>query len=198
MNEQQLDAVKLALDGLIYASSYCDTYDEIDALKSIIAQHALDKKAENARELGLTYDDAPAPVQSAERGEPVAWMDVDENGAMSSLRYWSEPDNRHEVPLYTTPPIVATPLAAQQKRPPNCGTGYCSCIECVVEPVAHCEAGPDYCPQCLKEEAQPAAWVGLTNNEIALIHADYPNPQGFARAIEAKLKAKNERKEKNT
>ena len=34
-------------------------------------------------------------------------------------------------------------------------------------------------------------WVGLTNNEIALINADYPNPQGFARAIEAKLKEKN-------
>ena len=41
----------------------------------------------------------PAPVQ-----EPVAWMDVDEKGAMSGLRYWSEPDNRHEVALYTTPP----------------------------------------------------------------------------------------------
>jgi hypothetical protein len=34
-------------------------------------------------------------------------------------------------------------------------------------------------------------WVGLTDNEIALIHADYPHPQGFARAIEAKLKEKN-------
>ena len=22
----------------------------------------------------------------------------------------------------------------EQKRPPNCGTGYCSCIECVMEP----------------------------------------------------------------
>lgn len=41
----------------------------------------------------------PAPVQ-----EPVAWMDVDENGAMSSLRYWSEPDNRNEVALYPAPP----------------------------------------------------------------------------------------------
>jgi hypothetical protein len=38
---------------------------------------------------------------------------------------------------------------------------------------------------------QPKPWVGLTNNEIALIHADYPNPQGFARAIEIKLKEKN-------
>jgi hypothetical protein len=141
MNEQQLTAVKQALEALMvfrYAppAQRPLVLKAITALLSIISQDALDKKAENARELGLTYDDAPAPVQSAERGEPVAWMDVDENGAMSSLRYWSEPDNRHEVALYTTPPIVATPLAAQQKRPQNCGTGYCSCIECVVEPVA--------------------------------------------------------------
>jgi hypothetical protein len=31
-------------------------------------------------------------------------MDIDEKGAASGLRYWSEPDNRHEVALYTTPP----------------------------------------------------------------------------------------------
>jgi hypothetical protein len=37
----------------------------------------------------------------------------------------------------------------------------------------------------------PKPWVGLTDNEIALINADYPNPQGFARAIEIKLKEKN-------
>jgi hypothetical protein len=36
-----------------------------------------------------------------EQGEPVAWMDIDEKGAVSGLRYWSEPDNRHEVALYT-------------------------------------------------------------------------------------------------
>jgi len=34
-------------------------------------------------------------------------------------------------------------------------------------------------------------WVGLTFNEIALIHANYPNPQGFALALQAKLKEKN-------
>lgn len=34
-------------------------------------------------------------------------------------------------------------------------------------------------------------WVGLTNNDIALINADYPHPQGFARALEAKLKELN-------
>lgn len=34
-------------------------------------------------------------------------------------------------------------------------------------------------------------WVGLTDEEIALINADYPHPQGFAKAIQAKLKEKN-------
>jgi hypothetical protein len=51
-----------------------------------------------------------AIVAAAEREkhlqEPVAWMDVDEKSAMSSLRYWSEPDKRHEVALYTRPPAV--------------------------------------------------------------------------------------------
>jgi len=34
-------------------------------------------------------------------------------------------------------------------------------------------------------------WVGLTEDEIALIHADYPHPQGFAKAIQTKLKEKS-------
>ena len=41
-----------------------------------------------------------------------------------------------------------------------------------------------------KLEAQ-RQWVGLTNDEIALIHADNPHPQGFARAVLAKSKEKN-------
>jgi hypothetical protein len=36
-----------------------------------------------------------------DNSQPVAWMDIDEKGAASGLRYWSEPDNRHEVALYT-------------------------------------------------------------------------------------------------
>ncbi len=47
------EALDLALEALIYASSYCDTYDAITAIKQA---RALDKKAENARELGLDYD----------------------------------------------------------------------------------------------------------------------------------------------
>ena len=38
-------------------------------------------------------------------------------------------------------------------------------------------------PQC--------TWQGLTTDEIAVLHANYPNPQGFALALQAKLKEKN-------
>ena len=34
-------------------------------------------------------------------------------------------------------------------------------------------------------------WVGLTMDEIALLHANYLNPQGFALALQAKLKERN-------
>ena len=66
MNEQQLAAVKQALEALEEALEGADQIDvdmdkAITALQSIISQDALDKKAENARELGLDYE--PAPVQ---------------------------------------------------------------------------------------------------------------------------------------
>ena len=44
-----------------------------------------------------------------EQGEPVAWMDIDEKGAAFGLRYWSEPNNRHEVPLYIKPQPAQKP-----------------------------------------------------------------------------------------
>ena len=68
MNEQQLAAVKQALEVLeSERDKYLewgdedgapeDVYEAITALQSIISQDALDKMAENARELGLSYDD---------------------------------------------------------------------------------------------------------------------------------------------
>jgi hypothetical protein len=168
-------------------------------------------------------------------------------------------DTEHGFEYYWADEVDA--LLAQQKRPQNCGTGYCSCVECVVEPapvqepvawvsvkdrlppvgedvltydVANpvdgfdCErrlgldewsvkysvshwmpipappieaahsitAAPQPVPVKTYHDGKPwpvapKPWVGLTDNEIALINADYPNPQGFARAIEAKLREKN-------
>ena len=60
MNEQQLAAVKQALEALeAHADIGIKSDKAITALQSIISQDALDKKAENARELGLSYDDEP-------------------------------------------------------------------------------------------------------------------------------------------
>jgi hypothetical protein len=65
MNEQQLAAVKQALEALLIncgGNTEGIGKEAITALQSIIAQHALDKKAENARELGLSYDYVSFPL----------------------------------------------------------------------------------------------------------------------------------------
>ena len=51
---------------------------------------------------GLIADAIDALAEAQQ--EPVAYMDVCEKGQMSDLRFWSEPDNRHQVSLYTFPP----------------------------------------------------------------------------------------------
>jgi hypothetical protein len=68
MNDQQLAAVKQALEALEELTSLhhfgfsvmYDTNKAITALQSIISQDALDKMADNARDLGLDYEPAPA------------------------------------------------------------------------------------------------------------------------------------------
>lgn len=45
-------------------------------------------------------------IEAAEKQEPVAWMDVGDKGEHYSLRFWSEPENRNEVPLYIAPPAA--------------------------------------------------------------------------------------------
>ena len=71
MNEQQLAVVKQAIEILKSCNPENEPlYEQVCAyelaasksitgLQSIISQDALDKKAENARELGLSYDDEP-------------------------------------------------------------------------------------------------------------------------------------------
>ena len=146
----------------------------ITALQNLLTNNALDRKAENARELGLDY-------------EP------------------------------------------EQKRPQNCGTGYCSCIECVMEPrnqepvayqyqskdgvwrdfisQSHYEATVEdgsWPIRALYTSPQPAqrTWVGLTTKEIRewwasengledCLMAKLDDFEQVARAIETKLKEKN-------
>ena len=70
MNEQQTAAVKQALEALydIEATGVPVGHIDlvIDDLRHILTQDALDKKADNARELGLDYE----PVER----QPAAWV----------------------------------------------------------------------------------------------------------------------------
>ena len=61
------------------------------AIKEALANEALEKMAENARELGLDYE----PAQ-----EPVAWMNQSDNNFFSKQK----DTFTSSVPLYTTPP----------------------------------------------------------------------------------------------
>jgi hypothetical protein len=80
MNEQQLAAVKQALEALEGVVKNCwrdipswrldEIKEHITALQSIISQDALDKMADNARELGLDYDTPlSAFVRSSDEGK---------------------------------------------------------------------------------------------------------------------------------
>jgi hypothetical protein len=91
------DAYRAGVDsGIAAERAACDAIR-----KALAEQHLQDLHDENVR-LGLY-----------EQGEPAAWMDIDEKGAASGLRYWSEPDNRHEVALYSAPP-QRKPLTDEQ------------------------------------------------------------------------------------
>ena len=182
MNEQQLAAVKQALEALKDAASlieyecYSNALQEeaITALQSIISQDALDKKADNARELGLSYE----PVQ-----EPVAWGIVASNtGRICQVELDAaevEGHNpKHIVPLYTTPQPV--PVKTYHDGKPW--------------PVAPVPNGPYSAP--IKElwPVAPKPWVGLTDDERLEVAEIDGADEWFwkvCKAIEAKLKEKN-------
>ena len=112
----------------------------------------------------------------------------------------------------------APALQGQRKRQENAITAIKQALAAPVqEPVAHCEAGPDYskgvftksehgaklaelgwqeidCPICgggARAFPKPPqrTWVGLTDEEIGKLYRDgWSNNMEFARAVEAKLK----------
>jgi hypothetical protein len=94
---------------------------------------------------------------------------------------------------------------AQVTRPQNCGTGYCSCVECVVEPAMRSAtrdekvARPGVYEVPVKTyhdgkpwPVAPKPWVGLSEKEIQdIVSAEHGLPFSVSRAIEAKLREKN-------
>ncbi len=138
-------------------------------------QQALDKKADNARELGLDYEP-----------EPVAWMVRD---SIDGSWYPCAFENPAGAIKGESKPLYAVPQQAEKQEPiawmvytldgasafvtdnPNDFTESHSCFALYTAP-----------PR--KE------WVGLTDEEITEL--DYSGTRiDFVRAIEAKLKEKN-------
>jgi hypothetical protein len=92
-------------------AAQADGMTKEEALK--LALEALETHGAAYLHHALRYEEAITAIKEAlaqpeqePAQEPVAWMDICEKGQMSNLRYWSEPDNRHEVALYTTPPTA--------------------------------------------------------------------------------------------
>jgi hypothetical protein len=113
MTHTKDEALRLALealDSLLYWDNGKPEYDEarasITAIKQALADSALDRMAENARELGLDYE--PVATVTSETGNP----DVE-------MSWWHEPALPIGTKLYTTPP-AAQPAPAQS----------CYCLNC--------------------------------------------------------------------
>ena len=100
------EAMKQALEALNKLRDFPGAFDECLAA---------------AKALRLAIAMEPVPVQ-----KPVAWL------GRNQIVYFEFEEWMKDctVPFYTTP---AAAQPAKQERPQNCGTGYCSCIECVME-----------------------------------------------------------------
>jgi hypothetical protein len=107
------EALNLALEALEVANSCVDGYyiprgkthlPEIElaiiAIKEALANEALDKMAENARELGLDYE----PPQ-----EPVAWIWEKEDGYTSIETHRLNDEDMKNVGVKSMKPLYAKP-----------------------------------------------------------------------------------------
>lgn len=58
-------------------------------------------------------------------------IEMAERASPSKQDWWKDDDALERFAELVREEVLAQ---TKQKRPQNCGTGYCSCIECVMEP----------------------------------------------------------------
>ena len=181
MNKQQ-EALKLALEALesvkhkidSYQVNVCDDVDEaITAIREALADSALDRMAENARELGIQMQPEQKPIAR------LQWAD----GWTVTLLTGAEdiPSRSGPYALYVGP----APEQPAQQQEPVCDKDPQGCWS------VRCQLG-----KVCKNTSPPASkpWVGLTQQDIDIAFDDTQEGGGFnefARAIEAKLREKN-------
>ena len=218
MKANNIEAMKLALEG---AANYIDALGgDSRKYRQVLANEALDKKAENARELGLDYE----PAQQ----EPVAWGIIASNtGRICQVELDADEveghNPKHIVPLYTSPPRVKSnlkqvielydsPEQPAQQEP----VAWMNILEDGYKCLTH-NPIPNWTPLYTSPPAQQdiqrlsalvraqqitidkleaqRTWVGLSDLNIDELENNYmksaQTAHEFLRAIEAKLKEKN-------
>jgi hypothetical protein len=199
---KQIEAMKQALEAIASSGDFlfnwhdCEPNNELEMSRYQEAL-ALNEKAFTALRVAIaSYSTAieEAEKQSAEerssveRVEPVAYVVTTEvHGEMCTFIHRIDltkllPDG---ALLYTTPPYVATPLAAQEE------------IQRLSALVRAQQITIDKL-ETQRPVAEPHKWIGLTDEEIEDVWAscepdwdDNVNVLTLARAIEAKLRERN-------
>jgi hypothetical protein len=194
MKDEALDLAHGYLDRLIRGLNMDDTSEAVqvrDTIKQALA----------------------APVQSAERGEPVAWLykgDAEFDGKewrdnirVTTSKQVADWQGKDIQPLYTTPPATQ-PAPVQEPVATKLETQQFNCFHVSAEDFQRLKALPVGAklyttpPNVATPLAAQRQWVGLPDEEIREVNAkvsqippiDYTTTT-YARAIEAKLKEKN-------
>jgi hypothetical protein len=217
-----IEAMKLALDALenmstalreddVLGNDIDMLLDAITALRQALANEALDKMAENARELGLDYEPSAGTQVSkvwwdGERlmAKPIPLDDFYEPAqpgcketgvcVQTGLACFGQPAQPVAWPAGLIERIKAAEQRIQDGHAPRRIPAEPTDVDLVLAEVRYLLEGKQ--PPFWVHTSPPAqrTWVGLTDEEITDIWAesspDYYEDD-FARAIEAKLKEKN-------
>ena len=174
MTEQQLAAMRQALEALDDLARYADTCELFLKETHPGKADTLGERVKNSIEAITSLRQAISQAETAQGQEPVAWRWKREGGEWQLVH--QQPRSPTAQPLYTTPP--AAPVQ------PKVRTG-----DCLLVGVCASEGH--------KIQAQ-RQWVGLTEEEIDELyethHNEYGYPltlSGYERAIEQRLKEKN-------
>jgi len=188
-----IEAMKLALEALKRLKAYGNVfrfrqdeqnpYDQAceaiailrTAIEQAERQQALDKKAENARELGLDYyipccKDQTCPKCVAAKQEPVAWM-IWTHGPVRVFV------NKEEAKIEFERLTIAYPEQSRKLRP-------LILSDTTPQPKREWVELTD-------EEIEAADYITMTREDYEVYSINQDSVMDFARAIEAKLKERN-------
>ena len=195
--QQAMEALKESIDVPCYGG-HPKQEAAYHALQEALANEALDKKAENARELGLDYEPAKYSDIVSDGGldprnkfdksaqqEPVAWMFTDEEGT----EFFEEREDWKGkwTPLYTSPPAQQEPVYWQWRRKDQPWS-----LEYTFNSEVQVTTNDSERRALYTSPPAQRTWVGLNDDELA----DFWFKQSldwmeFARVIEDALRSKN-------